>query len=163
MSKHGEDWMHIKVDELSSLFDFDAHDFEIYESLTSMVHDVYMDTSIYELTGGDCDSSVLDDYNVHDAMVVNNENSLIVNALNDDGCDMMEGNIVEANLVLPTSIGASLLKRSIESPPVLELKPLPPYLKYVFLGNDCSLSVIISSKLSIVKEDKLVEVLKLHK
>ena len=50
----------MKVDKLSSLLQFDTHDFELYESLTSMVHDVYVDTSIYELTGEDYDNGVLD-------------------------------------------------------------------------------------------------------
>ena len=36
----------------------------------------------------------------------------------------------------------------IESPPILELKLLPSHLKYVYLGNNNTLLVIISSSLS---------------
>ena len=43
------------------------------------------------------------------------------------------------------------------------LKPLPSYLKYVFLGDEGTLPVIISSKLSALQEEKLVQVLKEHK
>ncbi|XP_031260475.1 uncharacterized protein LOC116118620 [Pistacia vera] len=44
-----------------------------------------------------------------------------------------------------------------------DLKPLPSYLKYVFLGDGETLPVIISSKLSALQEEKLVQVLKEHK
>ncbi|KAL4303729.1 hypothetical protein GQ457_10G008070 [Hibiscus cannabinus] len=43
-------------------------------------------------------------------------------------------------------------KPSIEQPPILELKPLPEQLKYVYLGNDDTLPVIISSKLQHERE-----------
>ena len=43
------------------------------------------------------------------------------------------------------------------------LKPLPSHLKYVFLGDEGTLPVIISSKLSAPQEEKLVQVLKEHK
>ncbi|XP_016166297.1 uncharacterized protein LOC107608997 [Arachis ipaensis] len=44
-----------------------------------------------------------------------------------------------------------------------ELKPLPPYLKYLFLGEAEALSVIINSSLNIEEETNLIEVLKAHK
>ena len=40
-----------------------------------------------------------------------------------------------------------LAKPSIEEPPVLELKELPGYLKYVFLGNENTLPIIIAADL----------------
>ncbi|XP_073137162.1 uncharacterized protein [Henckelia pumila] len=54
-------------------------------------------------------------------------------------------------------------KSSIDAPPILELKPLTSHLKYVYLGEDNNLPVIISSSLTGVMEEKLVEVLKEHK
>ncbi|KAK4397595.1 hypothetical protein Sango_1596100 [Sesamum angolense] len=54
------------------------------------------------------------------------------------------------------------LKPSIEKPPSLELKPLPSYLKYVFLENDSSLPIIVSSNLTELQEKKLKRVLKEH-
>ncbi|CAN6552321.1 unnamed protein product [Malus baccata var. baccata] len=48
-------------------------------------------------------------------------------------------------------------------PPTLELKPLPSHLKYVFLGEDQTLPIIISSSLTAQEEDKLIRVLKEHK
>ncbi|CAN6711511.1 unnamed protein product [Malus baccata var. baccata] len=48
---------------------------------------------------------------------------------------------------------------SVIQPPSLELKPLPSHLKYVFLGEQETLTVIISSSLTAQKEDKLVRVL----
>ncbi|CAN6720979.1 unnamed protein product [Malus baccata var. baccata] len=47
--------------------------------------------------------------------------------------------------------------------PTLELKPLPSHLKYVFLGEDETLPVIISSSLTALEESKLVRVLKEYK
>ncbi|KAI3678515.1 hypothetical protein L6452_37811 [Arctium lappa] len=44
---------------------------------------------------------------------------------------------------------------SIESPPDLELKPLPSHLKYAFLGEEGKLPVIISSTLETHQEEKL--------
>lgn len=54
-------------------------------------------------------------------------------------------------------------KPSIEDPPILELKPLPSHLKYVYLDEKNNLPVIISSSLTCAMEEKLVEVLKAHK
>jgi hypothetical protein len=52
---------------------------------------------------------------------------------------------------------------SLESPPKLELKPLPDKLKYAFLGANDTLPVIIASDLQKDQEDNLLEVLKEHK
>ncbi|XP_043808348.1 probable sucrose-phosphate synthase 1 [Manihot esculenta] len=47
--------------------------------------------------------------------------------------------------------------------PEIELKALPTHLKYVFLGKENTLPVIVSNKLSKGEEDKLVQVLKEYK
>ncbi|XP_072084529.1 uncharacterized protein [Arachis hypogaea] len=44
-----------------------------------------------------------------------------------------------------------------------ELKPLPPHLKYAFVGGEETLPVIINSSLNMEEETKLIEVLKAHK
>ena len=41
------------------------------------------------------------------------------------------------------------IKTSIEEAPKLELKALPPHLRYVFLGKDDFLPVIIASDLNV--------------
>ncbi|XP_075507426.1 uncharacterized protein LOC142544250 [Primulina tabacum] len=51
-------------------------------------------------------------------------------------------------------------KSSIEEPPTLELKPLPPHLKYVYLGENNNLPVIIYAALTYAMEGKLLQVLK---
>ncbi|KAL0420868.1 UNVERIFIED_CONTAM: Retrovirus-related Pol polyprotein from transposon opus [Sesamum latifolium] len=53
----------------------------------------------------------------------------------------------------------SELKPSIEKPPLLKLKPLPSHLKYVFLGKDETLPVIVSSDFTDLQE-KLKRVLR---
>ncbi|KAM0990752.1 hypothetical protein ACFX2C_009225 [Malus domestica] len=60
---------------------------------------------------------------------------------------------VSTNKMLPSMIQA----------PVLELKPLPDHLKYVFLGDNETLPVIVSSSLTAIEEEKLIRVLKEHK
>ena len=52
---------------------------------------------------------------------------------------------------------------SIEKAPELELKTLPDHLRYAFLNSNKTLPVIISSKLSILQEEKLLRVLREHK
>ncbi|CAN6707533.1 unnamed protein product [Malus baccata var. baccata] len=61
--------------------------------------------------------------------------------------------LVSTNKMLP----------SVVQPPTLELKPLPSHLRYVFLGEDETLPVIISSSLKAQEESKLVRVLKEYK
>ncbi|CAN6707288.1 unnamed protein product [Malus baccata var. baccata] len=52
---------------------------------------------------------------------------------------------------------------SVIQPPSLELKPLPSHLKYVFLREQETLPVIISSSLIAQEEDKLLRVLREYK
>ena len=52
---------------------------------------------------------------------------------------------------------------SIEKPPVLELKQLPSRLKYVYLGDNETLPIIISSYLTPLQEENLIVTLKRHK
>ncbi|XP_070024960.1 uncharacterized protein [Nicotiana sylvestris] len=51
------------------------------------------------------------------------------------------------------------VKPSVEKPPKLELKPLPAHLRYVFLGLDSTLPIIISSDLLDVQVELLLQVL----
>ncbi|CAN6560295.1 unnamed protein product [Malus baccata var. baccata] len=57
-------------------------------------------------------------------------------------------------------ISTNKLLPSIIQAPVLELKPLPSHLKYIFLGENETLPAIISSSLTAEEEEKLVRVLK---
>ncbi|KAK9000791.1 hypothetical protein V6N11_081277 [Hibiscus sabdariffa] len=52
---------------------------------------------------------------------------------------------------------------SILQAPQIELKELPKHLKYAFLGDDCTLPVIVSNKLSEKEESELISVLRNHK
>ncbi|KAM1157367.1 hypothetical protein ACFX1X_028288 [Malus domestica] len=60
---------------------------------------------------------------------------------------------VSTNKLLPLVIQA----------PSIEIKPLPNHLKYVFLGDQETLPVIVSSTLTAGDEEKLVRVLKEYK
>ena len=48
---------------------------------------------------------------------------------------------------------------SVELPPILELKILPSHLKYVYLGKNNTVLVIISLSLNVGQEKILMEVL----
>ncbi|CAN6566302.1 unnamed protein product [Malus baccata var. baccata] len=61
------------------------------------------------------------------------------------------------------SVSTNKLLPSMIQAPVLELKPLPDHLKYIFLGDNETLPVIVSSSLTAIEEEKLIRVLKEHK
>ncbi|GJR79948.1 hypothetical protein Tco_0150733 [Tanacetum coccineum] len=54
-------------------------------------------------------------------------------------------------------------KSSINEPPEVELKDLPPHLEYRFLEGDNKLPVIIAKDLSVEEKAALIKVLKLHR
>nr|GEU40250.1 reverse transcriptase domain-containing protein [Tanacetum cinerariifolium] len=54
-------------------------------------------------------------------------------------------------------------KSSIDEPPVVELKDLPPHLEYAFLEGDDNLPVIIAKELKDEEKTALIKVLKSHK
>nr|GEU59910.1 reverse transcriptase domain-containing protein [Tanacetum cinerariifolium] len=64
----------------------------------------------------------------------------------------------ELKVVKPTNE-----KSSIDEPPVVELKDLPPYLEYAFLEGDDKLPVIIGKDLKDKEKTALIKVLKSHK
>ncbi|CAN6691844.1 unnamed protein product [Malus baccata var. baccata] len=64
---------------------------------------------------------------------------------------------------IPIPVSTKTLLPSVIQAPVLELKPLPDHLKYVFLGDEETLPVIVSSSLTALEEEKLIRVLKEHK
>nr|GEY59516.1 reverse transcriptase domain-containing protein [Tanacetum cinerariifolium] len=54
-------------------------------------------------------------------------------------------------------------KSSVDEPPMVELKALPPHLEYAFLEGDDKLHVIITKYLSVEEKTALITVLKSHK
>ncbi|GKC59101.1 reverse transcriptase domain-containing protein [Tanacetum coccineum] len=54
-------------------------------------------------------------------------------------------------------------KSSIDEPPEVKLKDLPPHLEYAFLEGDNKLPVIIAKDLSVKEKAALIKVLKSHK
>ncbi|GKF19468.1 reverse transcriptase domain-containing protein, partial [Tanacetum coccineum] len=57
---------------------------------------------------------------------------------------------------------AKTVKSSIDEPPEVELKDLPPHLEYAFLEDDNKLPVIIAKELSLGEKADLIKVLKSH-
>ncbi|GJW64158.1 reverse transcriptase domain-containing protein [Tanacetum coccineum] len=60
-------------------------------------------------------------------------------------------------------IEAKTVKSSIDEPPEVELKDLPPYLEYAFLKGDDKLPVIIAKDLKDEEKAPLIKVLESHK
>nr|GFB28989.1 DNA-directed DNA polymerase [Tanacetum cinerariifolium] len=58
---------------------------------------------------------------------------------------------------------AKTIKSSIDEPPEVKLKDLPPHLEYVFLEGDNKLPVIIAKELRDEEKSALIKVLKSHK
>nr|GFC14542.1 reverse transcriptase domain-containing protein [Tanacetum cinerariifolium] len=58
---------------------------------------------------------------------------------------------------------AKTIKSSIDEPPEVELKDLPPHLEYAFLEGDNKLLVIIAKALRDEEKSALIKVLKTHK
>nr|GEV56789.1 hypothetical protein [Tanacetum cinerariifolium] len=58
---------------------------------------------------------------------------------------------------------AKTIKSSIDEPPEVELKDLPPHLEYAFLEGDNKLPVIIAKALKDEEKSALIKVLKSHK
>ena len=63
------------------------------------------------------------------------------------------------------SLGASpsRLTLSIEKAPIVVEKQLPNHLRYAYLGEESTQPVIISSSLSNIEEERLLNILKEHK
>ncbi|CAN6547913.1 unnamed protein product [Malus baccata var. baccata] len=95
----------------------------------------------------------------------------VFDALVQDYLDSLERDPLETTIV--HGVGLNKPKAAIEHThgknddayvaPVLELKPLPDHLKYVFLGDDETLPIIVSSSLTTLEDKKLIRVLKEHK
>nr|GEU71366.1 reverse transcriptase domain-containing protein [Tanacetum cinerariifolium] len=58
---------------------------------------------------------------------------------------------------------AKTVKSSVDEPPEVELKDLPPHLEYAFLEGNNKLSVIIAKELGDKEKSALIKVLKSHK
>nr|GEZ82930.1 hypothetical protein [Tanacetum cinerariifolium] len=58
---------------------------------------------------------------------------------------------------------AKIVKSSVDEPPKVELKDLPPHLEYTFLEGDNKLPVIIAKELGDEEKSALIKVLKSHK
>ncbi|XP_069150598.1 uncharacterized protein [Solanum lycopersicum] len=87
------------------------------------------------------------------------ENKSLVAAL-DRGDVQFKPKKLELDMKHPESPPA---KPSIDEASKLELKDLPPHLRYVFLGKSVTLPVIIGSNLNVHQVESLVEVLKRFK
>nr|GEV02375.1 reverse transcriptase domain-containing protein [Tanacetum cinerariifolium] len=80
-----------------------------------------------------------------------------------DLIDVFEGNYLPEVLKELKIREAKSDKSSIDEPPEVELKDLPPHLKYAFLEGDDKLPVIIVKDLSVEEKTALITVLKSHK
>ncbi|XP_020967564.1 ABC transporter G family member 41-like [Arachis ipaensis] len=77
--------------------------------------------------------------------------------------EMFEDNYLEHQEEQGEEVVEISIEDKKEDKPKQVLKPLPPHLKYVFLGEAEALPVIINSSLNMDEEARLIEVLKAHK
>nr|GEW16849.1 reverse transcriptase domain-containing protein [Tanacetum cinerariifolium] len=71
----------------------------------------------------------------------------------------LEGDILSLEAILNTKT----IKSSIDEPPEVELKDLPPHIEYAFLEGDNKLPIIIAKELRDEEKSALIKVLKSHK
>ena len=71
--------------------------------------------------------------------------------------------VPHGNVFVDLVLSHKKLLPSILQAPELELKPLPDNLKYVFIGDNNTLPVIIAKGLTSVQEEKLMKLLRNHK
>nr|GEV84498.1 reverse transcriptase domain-containing protein [Tanacetum cinerariifolium] len=76
---------------------------------------------------------------------------------------LQENRLVGTNHVSPLFFITKNDKSSIDEPPEVELKDLPPHLEYTFLEGDYKFPIIIAKDLSVEEKDTLIKVLKSHK
>ncbi|CAN6566334.1 unnamed protein product [Malus baccata var. baccata] len=109
-----------------------------------------------ELTTKGADSSVTHDiHGLGHAVPPNEEIIEVVAAL--ESSPKLDGKYTNRESI---PISTNKLLPSIIQAPILELKPLPSHLKYIFLGENETLPAIISSSLTAQEKEKLVRVLK---
>src|SRR5436190_1054415 len=127
-----------------------------------------LDEPIQEIFEGSCSHDLLD-------LILTNDSCMSIEHLHDpltrdtmrDMIASMEATPFYSNMYRPKfeSLPASTSKLlpSIIEAPKLELKPLPEHLKYIFLGDEETLPVIIAADLSDEEEGKLMQVLKKYR
>ena len=103
------------------------------------------------------------------------KNDALTSVLSDEGHDIDDSDVLELIAYMDSfgpnrrtyfedlGTGPSRVLPSTEQAPKLELKPLPGHLKYVFLGKDDTLPIIVSVELSRTEEEKLIEVVGKYK
>ena len=81
----------------------------------------------------------------------------------------LESQLEESDLDLDKPITPTLVPHNHSEPPdaadnpILELKPLPDHLKYIILGSNQTVPVIINSKLTPDQESQLIAILQQHR
>jgi len=122
----------------------------VIDELSQAVHDLSHKDELETVLNMSLDASEHIPYVLHDELV----------AMIESFCQV--SSIEKSEKICLTTEHDKLLP-SLISPPKLDLKPLPENLKYVYLGEDETLPVIISSVLKLEQEEKLVRVLREHR
>ncbi|XP_016195457.1 uncharacterized protein LOC107636466 [Arachis ipaensis] len=106
---------------------------------------------------------------IGECMIVDTMEKLVQGVLEEDQCEeaMEQDHQISCGELPQESIEGSIMldkatKGKVEAPK-LELKTLPPSLKYAYLGSNDTYPVIINLSLSEEQEDKLINVLRQHK
>nr|GEV04272.1 DNA-directed DNA polymerase [Tanacetum cinerariifolium] len=94
-----------------------------------------------------------------------NYNDMMANRINviDMACEYSQEVLGYSDVIELKICKAKTDKSSIDEPPEVVLKDLPPHLEYAFLEGDDKLPVIIAKDLSVEEKTALIMVLKSHK
>ncbi|XP_057747032.1 uncharacterized protein LOC130966261 [Arachis stenosperma] len=97
---------------------------------------------------------------IGECMMVDSMDQVVQEVMGEEQC---EENIELEQATLRSSIMPTTTDNKNASAPKLELKALPPSLKYAYLGTNHTYPVIINSSLSKEQEEELIRVLRQHK
>ncbi|XP_052477897.1 uncharacterized protein LOC128033794 [Gossypium raimondii] len=88
---------------------------------------------------------------------------IVSDSLIDSVCALDSPKLTRFKPILPSLTVTGKQVPSLISPPKLELKELPENLKYIFLGKNQTLPLIVSNALTEIQESNLLRVLKEHR
>ncbi|XP_012458287.1 uncharacterized protein LOC105779082 [Gossypium raimondii] len=155
---------------LTMEFDGEIIKFNIYDAMRypTDINSVYaldvidnLVQNVYKLGEDDELESVLTK-SIFDADM-NNHEFVVSNFLIDSVCVLNSPQLTYSKLIFPSIEVTDKQIPSLISPPKLELKGLPENLKYIYLGENQTLPLIVSNALTEIQESKLIRVLREHR
>ncbi|XP_040955958.1 uncharacterized protein [Gossypium hirsutum] len=141
-----------------NIFDAMRYPTDINSVFTLDVIDNFVQ-DVYELGEEDELKSVL----AKSIFYIDKQEFIISDSLIDSVCALDSPKLTRFKPILPNLTVTGKQAPSLISPPKMDLKELPKNLKYIYLGENQTLPLIVSNALTEMRESKLLRVLREHK